>query len=126
MKINISPAIMPDGTKYYNQEEPQETFVTVSEKLGTLIGGTSKYARGDSIAVPLEWNRTNQVIKIYLNEKNYIENRPEVINIIKSLPEVESISPRYRLGGSLEANYQTRKDTDKKKYIQEANRSVAA
>ena len=56
---------------------------------------------------------TSDVIVSSLNDKEYIENSPEIMNIIKSLPEVESASARYRLGGTLEANYKTRKDTDK-------------
>lgn len=56
---------------------------------------------------------TSDVIISNLNDKEYIENTPEIMNIIKSLPEVESASARYRLGGTLEANYKTRKETDK-------------
>jgi putative ABC transport system permease protein len=57
---------------------------------------------------------TSDVIVSTLNEKNYIENSPGILSIIKTIPEVEAVSARYRLGGTLEANYQTRKDTDKK------------
>lgn len=56
---------------------------------------------------------TSDVIVSNLNDKNYIENSQEVINIIKSLPQVKALSARYRLGGTLEANYKTRKETDK-------------
>src|SRR3989338_493595 len=56
---------------------------------------------------------TGDVIVSSLDDKKYIENSPEVIGIIKSLPKVKDASARYRLGGTLEANYKTRKDTDK-------------
>lgn len=56
---------------------------------------------------------TGDVIISNLNDKKYIENSPAVISILKSFPEVDKFSARYRLGGTLEANYQTRKDTDK-------------
>ena len=56
---------------------------------------------------------TGDVIVSSLDDKKYIENSPEVIGIIKSLPQVKDASARYRLGGTLEANYKTRKETDK-------------
>lgn len=56
---------------------------------------------------------TSDIIVSNLNDKEYIENSLEIMNIIKSLPEVESASARYRLSGILEANYKTRKETDK-------------
>jgi ABC-type lipoprotein release transport system permease subunit len=56
---------------------------------------------------------TGDVIVSALTDKKYIENSPNVIALIKTLPEVKDISPRYSEGVILEANYQTRKDTDK-------------
>ncbi len=56
---------------------------------------------------------TSDVIVSNLNEKSYIENSPGVIAMIRSLPEVEALSSRYRAGGLLEANYKSRKETDK-------------
>jgi len=56
---------------------------------------------------------TGDVIVSSLDDKKYIENSPEVIGIIKSLPQVKDASARYRLGGTLEANYKTSKETDK-------------
>ncbi len=56
---------------------------------------------------------TSDVIISSLTDKNYIENSPNVIALIRSLPGVEQVTPRYRAGGFLEANYKTRKDTDK-------------
>jgi len=56
---------------------------------------------------------TSDVIVSALNDKKYIENSPNLIALIETLPEVESITPRYRESGILEANYKTRKETDK-------------
>jgi len=56
---------------------------------------------------------TSDVIVSALNDKEYIENSPNLIALIATLQEVESITPRYREGGILEANYKTRKEGDK-------------
>jgi len=56
---------------------------------------------------------TSDVIISALNDKEYIENSPNLLALIETLPEVETITPRYREGGILEANYRTRKETDK-------------
>lgn len=57
---------------------------------------------------------TSDVIVSTLNNKSYIENSPEVMSIIKGIPEIENVTARYLKGGTLEANYKTRiKDTDK-------------
>jgi ABC-type lipoprotein release transport system permease subunit len=57
---------------------------------------------------------TSDVIISTLNNKSYIENSPEIMNILRGLPQIEVMSPRYLKGGMLEANYKTRiKDTDK-------------
>jgi len=62
---------------------------------------------------------TSDVIVSALNDKEYIENSPNLIALIATLPEVESMTPRYREGGILEANYKTKKEGDK------ANTAVA-
>src|SRR3989344_540393 len=56
---------------------------------------------------------TSDVIISALNDKEYIENSPNLLALIETLPEVERITPRYREGGILEANYRKRKETDK-------------
>ncbi len=60
---------------------------------------------------------TSDVIISSLNDKNYIENSPEIINIIKNIPEVESFSARYLERATLEANYKNRTDFTKKPNI---------
>lgn len=57
---------------------------------------------------------TSDVIISTLNNKTYIENSPEIISLIKSIPGIEKTTARYIKSGVLEANYKTRiKDTDK-------------
>lgn len=56
---------------------------------------------------------TSDVIISNLNDKKYIENSPNTIALVKSLPEVKVVSPRYTSGAIFEANYKTRKETDK-------------
>lgn len=66
---------------------------------------------------------TSDVIVSSLMDKTYIENSPEVISIIKGLPQVESFSSRYIDGAMLEANYKTRTDLSEKPNT--ANGSIA-
>lgn len=56
---------------------------------------------------------TSDVIISTLDDKKYIENSANLLEIINGIPEVQSVSPRYSEGALLEANYKTRKDTDK-------------
>ncbi len=55
---------------------------------------------------------TSDVIFSRKEKKDFIEQTPTVINIIKSLPEVESYSARYVGSGKIEANYQTAANED--------------
>ena len=50
---------------------------------------------------------TSDILISKLPKKDYIEQSPQVLNIIHSLPEVAAVSPRYLGSGRLEANYQT-------------------
>lgn len=56
---------------------------------------------------------TGDVIISTLDDKKYIENSPNLIALLKTIPEVQAVSPRYSEGATLEANYKTRKDTEK-------------
>ncbi|MFA5932255.1 MAG: FtsX-like permease family protein [Candidatus Paceibacterota bacterium] len=78
------------------------TFLNLVVVSGILVG----LIQGAVDAV--RTNYTSDVIISSLNNKTYIENSPEVINIIKSIPEVEAFTPRYLDRGTLEANYKTR------------------
>lgn len=84
------------------------TFINLVVISGILVG----LLQGAIDAVHTHY--TSDVIVSNLNDKTYIENSPEVINVIKSLPEVESMTARYLSGATLEANYKTRTDLTEK------------
>ena len=83
------------------------TFLNLVVVSGILVG----LIQGSVNAQRVHY--TSDVIVSSLNDRTYIENSPQVIDIIKSLSEVDAVTPRYRLGGTLEANYETRKESDK-------------
>jgi ABC-type lipoprotein release transport system permease subunit len=56
---------------------------------------------------------TSDVIITSLEDKNYIENSANVLAILDRIPDIENYTPRFRSGAQLEANYKTKKDTDK-------------
>lgn len=56
---------------------------------------------------------TSDVIISTLDDKKYIENSANIIAIVHEIDAIESISPRYSEGAILEANYKTRKETEK-------------
>lgn len=56
---------------------------------------------------------TSDVIVSSLTDKDYIENSQNLIALIATLPHIEAFTPRYREGAILEANYLTRRETDK-------------
>ena len=84
------------------------TFLNLVVVSGILVG----LIQGAVDAVRTHY--TSDVIVSNLNDKSYIENSPEVIQIIKSLPEVQAVSARYLDGGTVEANYKTRTDLTEK------------
>jgi ABC-type lipoprotein release transport system permease subunit len=56
---------------------------------------------------------TGDVMISNLETKDYIEDTPGIISILHAMPEVELVSPRFAKGGQLEANYKTKRETDK-------------
>jgi len=91
------------------------TFLNLVVVSGILVG----LLQGAVNAVHI--NYTSDVIISSLNNKNYIENSPEIIKIIESLPQVENFSARYLEGGTLEANYKTRTSEKEKPNISSAS-----
>lgn len=55
-------------------------------------------------------------------KKEYIENSPNIIEVVKNLPWVTSYSPRYTKGGLIEGTYKER--VDYKEKANEANATV--
>lgn len=83
------------------------TFLNLVVVSGVLVG----LLQGSIDQHRLEY--TGDVMISTLTDKTYIENSPNLLPIIESLPEVEAYSARYRDGGKFEANYKTRKENDK-------------
>lgn len=84
------------------------TFLNLVVVSGILVG----LIQGAVDAVKIHY--VSDVIVSTLPDKSYIENSPEVVSIVKSIPEVESMTARYIQGGKIEANYKTKiKATDK-------------
>jgi len=83
------------------------TFLNLVVVSGILVGLIE-----GSIAA---WHKqyTGDIIVSTLLNKEYIENSPNIVTLIKTLPEVEQISARFNKGVTLEANYQTRKENEK-------------
>ncbi len=93
------------------------TFLNLVVVSGILVG----LIQGAVDAVKLHY--MSDLIVSTLPDKSYIENSPEVLNIIKSIPQVQDVTARYLQGGVVEANYKTKiKETDKSDI---ANASIA-
>src|SRR3989338_4690127 len=83
------------------------TFLNLVGVSGILVG----LLQGAVDAARTQY--TSDGIISSLNDKKYIENSPNLISLINTLPEVSAYTARYREGGTVEANYKTRKETDK-------------
>src|SRR3989344_4932012 len=83
------------------------TFLNLVVVSGILVG----LLQGAVDAVRTQY--TSDVIISSLSDKKYIENSPNLISLIDTLPQVSVYTARYREAGVLEANYKTRKETDK-------------
>ena len=83
------------------------TFLNLVVVSGILVGLIE-----GSIAAHHE-QFTGDVILSNLDNKQYIEGSPNIISIIKNIPEVAFVTSRFSTGAVLEANYETKKDTDK-------------
>ena len=82
------------------------TFLNLVVVTGILVG---------LIDSASEVNRTfyaGDLMISTLNKKTYIENSPDILEIINNQPGVAVASSRYVEGGVLEANYQTLRKTD--------------
>jgi putative ABC transport system permease protein len=84
------------------------TFLNLVVVSGILVG----LIQGAVDAV-----RTHYISDIIIstpNNKNYVENSPAVVAILKNDPRIANFSPRYLKSGTVEANYKARiKETDK-------------
>ncbi len=83
------------------------TFLNLVVVSGVLVG----LIQGAVEATRTKY--TSDVIVSSLSDKEYIENSQNLIAFIETIPGVEAFTPRYRESGVLEANYRTRRDSDK-------------
>jgi ABC-type lipoprotein release transport system permease subunit len=56
---------------------------------------------------------TSDVVVSTLSDKNYIENSPNILLLLDTIPEIEAYTPRYSEGATLEANYLTKREKDR-------------
>jgi putative ABC transport system permease protein len=83
------------------------TFLNLVVVSGILVG----LLQGAVDAVRTKY--TSDVIISTLDDKSYIENSQNIIAIIERTEGVERYTARYRESGTIEANYKTRKESDK-------------
>lgn len=79
-------------------------LVVVSGILVGLIQGSIDQFRAQS---------TGDLIISNLTDKSFIENSPNLITLLDTIPEIDSYSARYIETGTVEANYQTKRAKDK-------------
>ena len=83
------------------------TFLNLVVVSGILVG----LIQGSIDAERTQY--TSDVIISKPADKKYIENSPNIIALVRALPQVAAASPRYTDGAVFEANYKTRKENDK-------------
>lgn len=82
------------------------TFLNLVVVSGLLVG----LIEGASSAV--KNNYIGDIIISKLPENSFVENTPNIISIIKSVPEIEAYTPRYLSSATLESNYKERTNFD--------------
>ena len=90
------------------------TFLNLVVVSGILVG---------LIEGSVEANKTyytSDVVLSNLPKKDYIEQTPKVLSIVRALPEAEAVTARYLQGGSIETNY---KEATKEEDIERAGGS---
>lgn len=78
-------------------------LVVISGLLVGLIEGASNAVKNNYIG---------DIIVSKLPENSFIENTPQITNIIENTPEIESYTARYLASASLESNYKDRSNFD--------------
>ncbi len=90
------------------------TFLNLVVVSGILVG---------LIEGSVEANKTYYTSEVVLSNlpiKDYIEQTPKVLSIVRALPEAEAVTARYLQGGSIETNY---KEATKEEDIERAGGS---
>src|SRR5574343_113194 len=86
------------------------TFLNLTAVSGVLVGLIES-----SIKAQRTYH-TSDVLITNLDKKDFINNTPNIISIVKNLPEVNMFSTRYMESGTMEANFKEKiKETDTEK-----------
>ncbi len=83
------------------------TFLNLVVVTGVLVGIIQ------GISNQYRTQETGDVVVSSLDSKDFIENSPQIIALVKSLPGVAQVSSRYIAGGTIEANYFSRDQKEK-------------
>lgn len=84
------------------------TFLNLVVVTGLLVGIVA------GISNQFRVLQTGDVFISSLDTKDYIENSPQILSFLRSLPQTRVITERYATGATLEANYLTRTDSNEK------------
>jgi len=84
------------------------TFLNLVVVTGLLVGIVA------GISNQFRIQQTGDVMITALDTKDYIENSPQILSFLKTLPQPQVISARYRTSGTVEANYYSRVDLNEK------------
>ncbi len=84
------------------------TFLNLVGVTGILVGLVNGIGRGYKDQL------TGDVFISPLTSKSYIENTPQLISFIKTLPQVDVYDYRFTSGAKIEANYKTVTDVNQK------------
>src|SRR3989344_8230110 len=84
------------------------TFLNLVVVTGLLVGIVA------GISNQFRIQQTGDVMITALDTEDYIENSPQILSFLKTLPQPQVISARYRTSGTVEANYYSRVDLNEK------------
>ena len=84
------------------------TFLNLVVVTGLLVGIVA------GISNQFRIQQTGDVMITALDTKDYIENSPQILSFLNTLPQPQVISARYSTSGTVEANYYSRVDLNEK------------
>ena len=84
------------------------TFLNLVVVTGLLVGIVA------GISNQFRIQQTGDVMVTALDTKDYIENSPQILSFLNTLPQPQVISARYSTSGTVEANYYSRVDLNEK------------
>lgn len=84
------------------------TFLNLVVVTGLLVGIVA------GISNQFRIQQTGDVMITALDSKDYIENSPQILSFLRTLPQPQVISARYSTSGTVEANYFSRTDLNEK------------